>query len=280
MTKFPFCFLFCLMLVFGTQCSKHQQITLSDGIVVENATIISFDSTGQLVRFEGSIAIDSNRIIYANKSRPKVSGSFKYIDARGKYVIPGLIDSHVHLANMAGMTIKHQRLNQDLREEYFDNIGKNFLYFGYTTLVDLNAYNPSLIKRIRNQEDSPDIYTCGEQLMIMGGFMAVMNELDQSSRYAPPFLYDPYNSKVEHPDSIVLENFNSKSALNRIVEEQNGICAKLLYEDEYSGLKVTWEKPSQALLLDVVSDSKEHGIPVIMHAPSYEGQKKALGCQC
>ncbi len=277
--KFPLFLALCLINGVGTLCSDRQQIDLTNGLFIENATIITFDSTNRLNRFKGFISVDSNRIVSVGKNRPRLKGSYNTINADGKYIIPGLIDSHVHLANMAGMTDRLQRKNPELRKEYFNNLGKNFLYFGYTTLVDLNAYDPKLITKLKASEHTPDIYTCGEQLMIMNGFMMEMDEMDQSSRYQMPFLHDHYNQQLTYPDSIALLDHSHKKAVARIVEEQQAICAKLLYEDEFSGLRVTWEKPSQGLLRDVVSEAKAYGIPVILHAPSFEGQKKALGAK-
>lgn len=268
-----------LLVFFFTQCSERHKISLAKGLVIENATIISFDSTNTLNKFNGCIALDSNRIVYVGESRPDLKGWYTTIDANGKYIIPGLIDSHVHLANMAGMTARLKRKNPKLRDEYFNNLGQNFLYFGYTTLIDLNAYDPKIIVRLAGSECSPDIYTCGEQLMIMDGFMMEMGEMDQSSRYQIPFLHDHYNLQVNYPDSINLEDHSYKNAINRIVSEQQGVCAKLLYEDEFSGLKVTWEKPSQGLLKDILSEAKNYGIPVILHAPSFEGQSNAVGAK-
>ena len=259
-----------------TCSANHESLYIKNGLLIENATILTYNSKENFNSFKGYIAIDSSKIIYVGKNKPLVKGNFKVLKAEGKYVIPGLIDSHVHLANIAGMNVRHKMKHPDLAYEYFNQLPKSFLYFGYTTLIDVNNYAPGLINNILQKEVRPDIYTCGEQVQIMNDFMMEMEEYSMEQRYQMPFLYDHHNHNVSLPDSIKLETHTNKSIIRNIVEEQSGICIKVLYEDESSGMKVTWEKPSTEIINELVQESKKYDAPVIIHAPSFEGQKFAL----
>jgi len=55
-----------------------------------------------------------------------------------------------------------------------------------------------------------------------------------------------------------------------------GDLIKTLYEDESSGFPQSWELPTLDLMHDLINEAHQEGIPVIMHSPSFNGQKFAL----
>jgi adenine deaminase len=67
-------------------------------VVLDNVTII--DGTGAPARPRMSIVVQGDRIIGIHEygTRPAPAGAVA-LDVAGKYVIPGLIDAHVHLAS-------------------------------------------------------------------------------------------------------------------------------------------------------------------------------------
>ena len=251
-------------------------INVDNGILIENTTVISANIDGNVEKFVGYILTDNDKIIYSGIEKPNLKGSYKSINGQGKYTIPGLIDSHVHLANMAGMNWNHQRKHPELVDAYYVQLPKSFLYYGYTTLIDLNNYAPDVINGILNASVRPDIYTCGEQVQVMNDFMMEMEEYSIEDRLKYPFLYDKYNQDLNIPDSINLESHTPKSIISNIAREQQGICVKTLYEDESSGFPQSWELPTLDLMHDLIDEAHQEGIPVIMHSPSFNGQKFAL----
>ena len=50
----------------------------------------------------------------------------------------------------------------------------------------------------------------------------------------------------------------------------------MAYEDEASGLRVTWTKPSKSIIMDLVSEAQKYSLPVLLHAPSLEGHQAGL----
>jgi predicted amidohydrolase YtcJ len=62
-------------------------------LVIENGTVVTARG-----RFHGGLAIEGERIVAvgADASLPPAR---RAIDARGHYVLPGLIDAHVHMAS-------------------------------------------------------------------------------------------------------------------------------------------------------------------------------------
>lgn len=265
-----------LMLIILISCnSLNNNFTVSDGILIENITIISTNETGTVENYVGYILIDQSKIVFCGKKKPKVKGNFKTLDGQGKYATPGLIDSHVHLNNIAGIDFRQRKSNDKLVEEYFDRLPKNFLYFGYTTLLDVDNYAPKTIKRLKDIAVRPEIYTCAQKVQVMDDFEMIMNESPQNERYEMPFLHDRHNENIKFPDSINLEIHTASYLISQITLEDN-ICIKTLYEDASSGLPQFWEVPTSEIMTELVTEAHAEGLPVIMHAPSYDGQKFAV----
>ncbi len=249
---------------------------VNNGLLVENVTIISANKDGIIDTYMGYVLLDKETILYSGMQKPSVTGTVKKINGKGKYIIPGLIDSHVHLANVAGMTWQNQRDHPELAKSYFNQLPKSYLYYGYTTVIDVNNYAPDIVEKIKNHAIRPDIYTCGQQVQVMNDFMMEMEALPLKDRLEYPFLFDKYNENSHIPDSINLELHTPQAIVSTIVREQQGIGVKIVYEDESSGFPQSWELPSLHLMKDLVAQAHKEGIPVLMHATSYDAQKFGL----
>ncbi len=242
------------------------------GVFIKNITIISADAK-KISTYLGNVVIEADRIVYAENKRPVLPGSYNEIDGTGKYLVPGLIDSHVHLSNIAGLNRQLRQKYPELVKLYFEQLPKSFLYFGYTTLIDLNNYAPQVINKIKSSPLRPDIYTCGEQLQVMNDFMMEMEDASIEERYQSSFVYDKYNRKLAIPDSIDKAKHAVPMLVSKNVREQQGICLKMAYEDEASGLPVSWQLPDSYLMKDIIAEAKKYNVPVMLHATSYEAQK-------
>ncbi len=107
-------------------------MVLKDGIFIENGR--------ETIR---SVAIDAGKIegIYKHGSEPKHQ---KSVDCRGLYILPGLIDIHVHLRD----------LNQSDQEDY-ESGTMAAAAGGVTTVVDMpNSDPPVLNKKILDEKIS------------------------------------------------------------------------------------------------------------------------------
>ncbi len=107
-----------LMTPYGAFAQSEPQVTGPyDTLIIRNATII--DGTGAPARGPVNIIIKKNIIsqVVAGDavSRAREGGAnfqapsgARVIDAAGMYVIPGLIDMHMHLNNSAGVPLEYQ----------------------------------------------------------------------------------------------------------------------------------------------------------------------------
>src|SRR5438876_6510705 len=67
----------------------------SSVLVVDGATLM--DGTGAAPVANSVIVIDNGRITAVGpRSRVRIPAGARTLDAKGKFVVPGLIDSHVH----------------------------------------------------------------------------------------------------------------------------------------------------------------------------------------
>ncbi|MEH6537589.1 MAG: amidohydrolase family protein [Psychroserpens sp.] len=266
-----------IALIVITGCKNdNYSFKVNNGLLVENVTIISANKDGIIEKYNGHVLIDNETILYSGIQKPIATGNLKNINGKGKFIIPGLIDSHVHLANVAGMTWRNQRNHPKLAKSYFTQLPKSYLYYGYTTLIDVNNYAPDILDEIKNHSIRPDIYTCGQQIQVMNDFMMEMEELPLKDRLEYPFLFDKYNKNIYIPDSINLDLHSPQAIVTNILREQQSIGVKIVYEDESSGFPQSWELPSLNLMRDLVEQTQKKGIPVLMHATSYDAQKIGL----
>jgi len=85
---------FTVLLVFSSVTTAA-----AESLLLTHATVI--DGTGAPSRSDMSIVIDGNRIqsIYPGAAQPPPKGA-SVMDLRGRYVIPGLIDAHVHMSDV------------------------------------------------------------------------------------------------------------------------------------------------------------------------------------
>ena len=73
----------------------------------------------------------------------------KFIDCNGGFLIPGLIDSHVHVSALDGSTAKSKENMETLRQ------------YGITTCLDMECQPPDLLKSLRKLPGLPDLYSAG-----------------------------------------------------------------------------------------------------------------------
>jgi hypothetical protein len=91
---------------------------------------------------KGSVLIESGRIVSVERRNgAKKPAGATVVSGEGQFLIPGLIDSHVHLASIPGMSPEvsfgQAEGKPAMIKGYFKQLPRSYLYFGYTTLVDL-----------------------------------------------------------------------------------------------------------------------------------------------
>ena len=135
-------------------------------ILIAGGTVI--DGTGGPAQQDSDILVMDGKIVAVGRhlSRPKAA---RVVDGRGKYVIPGLIDAHVHLEfpMLPVLTPEEER-------QIVDQNPRAFLYNGVTTVMDAGALLPWILK-LRDAQRAglvlgPRIFSLGTPFTPEGGW--------------------------------------------------------------------------------------------------------------
>ena len=104
----------------------------ADSVVIEHVTLIDGTHAPQA---DMTVAVDGERIASVTPTALAHGLQGRHIDARGKYLIPGLMDVHIHLRGAFDPSIKPDEPSVPNRQEGVQALA-SFLYAGVTTVVD------------------------------------------------------------------------------------------------------------------------------------------------
>jgi imidazolonepropionase-like amidohydrolase len=214
-----------------------------------------------------NVLVEGDRIAALTDALPSdAAQAASVMHAEGRFLIPGLIDSHVHLAEIPGLMRGQQ---PELAAAYLRQVPRSYLRYGYTTLIDVMVAEPRVLEDMRAAPEHPDIYDCGGGLPVPNGY---------PSNFAPPAyrlivypntLFDPAHPE-DFPQSLDRTEHSPQAAVARI-RSRGGICVKTYFERGF-GRDRNLPVPSLPLIRDVVSAAGETSLPVLLHATSPEAQ--------
>ncbi len=191
------------------------------------------------------------------------------IDGSGLFLAPGLIDSHVHLGDIPGMTPEQEAQHPDIATAARDQIPRSYLLYGFTTLIDLIS-TPQGMARWKNHKIAPDSYFCGGAAL-MDGYP--MNYAPKPQRYQawPYMLIEP---GTQAPDGIDPAMRTPQAVVSRM-KSDGAICVKTFFERGFGGVR-DLPVPKLETIRELVKAAHAAGIPVLMHANSDEAQRFGL----
>jgi imidazolonepropionase-like amidohydrolase len=239
---------------------------------IEHVSIVSPERPGALR--DAEVDIHDGRIAAitgGNAHQPEVGGAPKptTINARGLYLTPGLIDSHVHLGEIPGMTGEQESKNPEVARAARNQIPHSFLLYGFTTLVDLIS-TPSAMARWKSHDPVPDTYFCGAAAL-MDGYP--MNFAPKPGRYeAAPYMLIAPGAAV--PAGIDPAQHTPVAVVAKM-KADGAICVKAFYERGWwpgANLPV----PTLEMIRELVGAAHQAGLPVLLHANSQEAQEFGL----
>jgi len=235
---------------------------------IVGATVISPErqDSGQVLQ----VLIEGDRIATVTATLPAdASQEATLVHAEGQYLIPGLIDSHVHLASIPAISFPMQARHPDLVDAYRKQVPRSYLRYGYTTLVDLIITDPKPIQAMRGAPAHPDIYDCGGALPVPNGYPSSFAPAEYRFALFPNTLYDPVHPEA-FPAQEDRKTHSPQAAVERI-RNGGGVCVKTFYERGY-GRDRNLPVPSAELMRDVVAAAGAAHLPVLLHASSFEAQ--------
>ena len=157
----PPLFAFLVVLSFSLACDLHQHVVpMSPDCFVRRSSIQPLGATAIMnVRVFDGFAMTPPRTIYIDQDRISVNPIQvdHTINACGQFLMPGLIDSHVHLAAVADL--------EDLSS------------YGVTTAMQMACFNYTACHTLRGHEGLTDFYTAGS---LVGSYPPGSGQVQQS----------------------------------------------------------------------------------------------------
>ena len=141
-------------------------LNASADVLIENVTLI--DGTGAAPLAGASVLVKGDRIDVISPVPLKHEPGVEVVDGTGKFLMPGLIDSHIHIG---ANTITEQKM----KEQHIDGVRAlhSFLYRGVTSVLD-SGNVPDYIFGMRDEERSdkfvsPRLFATGTNVNVAGG---------------------------------------------------------------------------------------------------------------
>jgi imidazolonepropionase-like amidohydrolase len=241
--------------------TSEVEILVDNGLLIQNAQIISPED--QTISPNDFIVIVGDSIVYVGEKKPNLIGTFKTVDAKGKYIIPGLIDSHVHVTGTDALSDKEELENPEIVKSFRKQLPKSYLYFGYTTLIDLGTAKPSRLSEFNIAKIKPDLYYVGGGAVIGNGY-GLSNWNDE----IPNFIYQE-NETYPIPKKYKKENHTPKTVVKRI-STSGAIAVKTYYEPGFDPTKAPFPTPSKELMKELKIETHKNDLVLVVHGNSLE----------
>lgn len=186
--------------------------------VIKNVNVISMTTSNQIIK-NASVVISNNIIQSINREVPH---NCKVIDGKGKWLIPGLIDSHVHLQTDGYFGQKYPTQLPDVSFSTQDMMTP-FIANGVTAVVDLN----STIETYSQKKEIEKGHIVGPKIILA----ALINGGNGQGRIANTpqegrlFVR---NAKVEGYDFIKLYSNLNIETYFAIIDESNKLGLKII----------------------------------------------------
>jgi len=251
------------------------QPAMSQELRIQHVVIVSPERPHS--RRDATVVVKEGRIAAilegetAQRPHRGSSGTAIQLDGKGLYLVPGLIDSHVHLDQVPGMTGEQERLHPAMARAAREQIPRSFLYFGFTTLIDLIS-TPGAMARWKNHNLVPDTFFCGGAALIDG---YPMNYTPKPVRYENwPYLIVEPGAESTVPKGIDAAAHSPEAVVARM-KADGAICVKTFFERGFADVH-DLPVPRLETIRALVGAAHAAGLPVLLHASSVEAQTFGL----
>ena len=194
------------------------------------------------------------------------------IDLKSKFVLPGLIDFHVHMEGESGGPEKYISRFQDNKADIaFKSsvIAKKTLMAGFTTVRDVggSGVNISLRNAINNGViPGPRIFTSGKTIATTGGHG------DRTNGYRDDLVDDP------GPEEGVVNSISDARKAVRYRYKNGADLIKITATGGVMSLAKNGQNPqfTEEVIREIVKIADDYGMHVAAHAHGDEGMYRAV----
>lgn len=242
------CVALAAVLAGATVVPRAQSVATPSGsgmLVIRGATVI--DGRGGAPRPATDILIRDGRIAAIGPRLTSPSGS-RELDAEGRWIVPGLIDVHVHLD-----TPMVFQVNDDEKARILEHNPRAFLYNGVTTVLNVSSAPEWIFDLKRRQAAgqvlAPRIFATGRSVTPAGGW---------GSRHG----------------GALTDGASARAAIRSYLD-QGADAIKLIVEDGL-GHSGTYTEMSDEMLRAAADEAARGGRPVVVHAINLHEYKRSL----
>ncbi|MGA7511730.1 MAG: amidohydrolase family protein [Candidatus Sulfotelmatobacter sp.] len=255
------------LIVLNVWSTAQAQRVVDQGTVIENVTLISPERAVPLLHAD--VVVRDGRI--AEIGTNLVPGrSARWIDGSGRFLIPGLIDSHVHAGHSAALDDDAIDAHPELWAAYRAQVPRAYLAFGFTSIVDLDLTRSDKAW-FEGTPLHPRFYSCGRGIKVAGGYM-VLNVPPLSSPNFPNLVYEP--KEAGHwPKTMDPRDYTAERAVSRAAEA-GAICVKAFVEPGFG--MFNWPYFHTETLQGIQAAARERKLVLIVHANSVDSWRSAL----
>jgi imidazolonepropionase-like amidohydrolase len=228
-----------LILVKATIFAQEPQLLL-----IQDVTVI--DGTGRPALPNRSVLVRGRVIDSISETAPKLPKHALIVDGKGKYLLPGLIDVHVHIKG--GRNGKF-----DLKTGI--HALHSYIYSGVTSVYDAGN-NPSFITQLRQNERSEDLVA--PRIFATGGIVTYPGSHGSS------------------PGATLVSDWpEALESLSQHLQLQPDLI-KLTYEERGWGSRPMIPLLPLDLMKNVIGFFKEHGVRSTVHTSSERRARQAI----
>ena len=241
---------------------------LAETLVIEHVTVV--DGTGRAPKPDMTVVIDDGRFTRVTPSAAVTGVQGRRIDGRGRFLMPGIIDVHVHLrgaraARPVGIPkpgsapdatpLPDQPQKGEAARKAALGALAGFIYSGVTTIYDAGN-DPDLILPLRADEragkiGSPRIFATGNLITYPGG----------------------HGEQV----AVTVDSWpQAKAALDRHIAEQRPDMVKLTYDEHGWGSRPQIPLLPPALMEEIIRYYNQHGIRSTVHTSNENRALEAI----
>ena len=251
-------------------------VFFSISITINARTLIHagylFNAENGTIEPQMSIVIDQDRITNVLEGYVNPEPDDIYIDLTGYYILPGLIDMHVHLTNQSSRNAYLERVTLNAADYAIraTKHAENTLIAGFTTVRNLGDSDTVTIS-LRNAIDNgtvigPRIYSSGKTISTIGGHGDPSNSLNQK-----------LTSDLGPKDGVMNGEEEAMESV-RFRYKENADLIKFTATGGVLSNAKDGQNPQMTLdeMKAIVSTAKDYGFKVAAHAHGAEGIKRAV----
>ncbi len=257
----------------ATADSAQPSTKTPDRLLIHQARLVSSERAKPLDN--AWVAVEDGRIVQVGQGGWDTYADWPAHDAEQRYLVPGLIDSHVHLRSIPGLAAP-ATAPASLRPAiaaYEQQLPRSYLFFGFTTLIDLNVVDRAFLDRFAQAPQRPDVFDCDGALALANGYPMVFAPPPFRFLAYPNFLWDDRQNEAI-PERYDAAAHSPEAAVGRVADA-GGICVKAFWEDGFGDAKI-WPTPTADTIDRVVAESQRRGLTVALHANGLESYRFAL----